>query len=143
MSVVFDAQGMTVGFNNNTLSVEPDTITVPGWSKQEIDITDHGNADVTTAVLGSLKDYGQLVLSLAFDSSEHSQIFEGNQKVTITFTGTGSTTDANIVFWANIQQVGDLELASNNSEKPTYDLTLTVTNWDGSAEVKPSFTAAS
>jgi hypothetical protein len=134
---------MTVTFNTDSLTVEPNTITVPGWSKPEIDITDHGNADVTTAIIGTLKDYGQIVLNLPFETSEHSQIFTGNQQVTITFTGTGSTTDANITFYANIQQVGDLELASNNSEKPTYDLTVTVTNWDGSTEVKPSFTAAS
>lgn len=123
MAAIFDAQGTSWDFGGVT--VNPNTFTMPGWSRQEIDATDHGNSNVTTKVLGSLKDYSQMVVNVPFDSSEHSQISTGNQEVTVTFPDSST-----ISFWVDVQAIGDLELASNNSEKPSYDVTLTVTNRD-------------
>jgi len=135
MSQTIDAHGTSWDFGGT--SVKPTTFTLPGWSKEEIAATDHGNTDVTTKVLSALKDWAQLVVTVPYDSSEHNQISEGNTNVTVTGAD-GST----LSMWCDVQQVGDIELAANNSDMPTYDITLTLTNRDGTGtEVAPSYVA--
>ncbi len=137
MSAIFDAHGTSWDFSG--VEVNPNTFTLPGWSREEIETTTHGNTSVTTKVLSALKDYSQLVVNVDYDPSEHNQISTGNQNITVTGAD-GST----LSLWADLQQVGDPELAANNSDKPTYDLTLTVTNTNATgAESEPTYSSGS
>jgi len=73
-----------------------------------------------------------------YDNSEHNQIAEGNQLVTVT-----GADGAKLAMWCDIQQIGDIELPANNSDMPTYDLTMTLTNRNAAsppAETKPAYT---
>jgi len=137
MSQTIDAHGTSWDFGGT--SVKPTTFTLPGWSKEEIATTDHGNTDVTTKVLSALKDWAQLVVTVPYDSSEHNQIAAGNQLVTVS-----GVDGSSLAMWADIQQIGDIELPANNSDMPTYDLTLTLTNRDDASppvETPPAYTA--
>jgi len=144
MGQVIDAHGTSWDFNG--VEVKPTSFTIPGWSKEEINVTDHGNSDVTTKALSALKDWGQLVVTCPYDPSEHNVLYEqgaiteGTTKVTIT-----GADDSTLEMWVDVQQVGDIELPANNSDMPTYDLTMTLTNRTDASppvEEQPKYTAA-
>jgi len=134
MALTFEGQGTT--FTMAGLTLAPKKITVPGWSKEEIDVTNLNNTDVKTFILATLRTIANLVLTLEFDASVYGAIPEGNLEVTVTFSGTTE----NIVFWCDPQEVGDVEEETDN--QPTFDLTLKVTNRNGSGvETAPAYSA--
>lgn len=132
MPVVFEGQGST--FTMSGLTLAPKKITVPGWSKEEIEITNLNNTDVKTFILAKLKKIKDLVLSCEYDPS--AVIPEGNQTVVINFAGTTE----NITFWADVKETGDVDM--NTDEQPVEDITLTVTNVnDSGVETPPAYSA--
>ncbi|MBS1372059.1 MAG: hypothetical protein HPZ91_19115 [Lentisphaeria bacterium] len=107
-------------------------LTVPGWSKTEIDDTELGNVEVMTAVLGTLKKYNDPTMTVKF--SNQAEATEGNAKWTIEFPGTGS-----LVIWMDLKSIGDASFENNTGV--TADLTFQVTNLNEAGEVtKPVLT---
>ena len=134
MSLVFEGQGST--FTVTGLTLEPKSITVGGWNKEEIDVTNLSNSEVKTFIMATLKTVSNLVLNLEFDPSVFSALPEGNALWTINFAGTTE----NIAFWGDIMEVGDVELATDN--QPVFDLTIKPTNRNASgAETAPAYSA--
>ncbi len=133
MSTVFDGNGVT--YTLAGLTLKPKTITIPGWEKPEIDVTTLDNDYVRTFVLGALKNYSDMILGgLEFDMAIYKAIPEGNAQVTITLPNTGGT----FIAWCDVKKVGDIELDAE-SKQPIFDVTLKVTNRNGSGtETKPA-----
>lgn len=108
-----------------------DKMTVPGWKKTAIDISDLSNAEVVTQLAGALKTYNNLVItvnSLAVPA-------EGNAEMTITFGGNVGT----MTFWGDLLEVGDASFERDG--KVTRDLTILLTNLNATGEeTKPTLT---
>lgn len=108
-------------------------LTVPGWSKTEIDDTELGNTEVKTAILATLKKYNDLVITLKFDNQ--SEVVEGNAEYTIEFPGGVGK----LVIWMDLKSIGDATVA--NGSGVTADLTFLVTNMNAEGvETKPVLT---
>jgi len=134
MAVTFEGQGTT--FTMSGLTLNPKKITVPGWSKEEIDVTNLNNTDVKTFVLATLRTINDIALTLEFDPSVYAAIPEGNTSITITFSGTTEK----ITFYGDVKEVGDVDEETDN--QPTFDVTIKITNRDASgAETAPVYAA--
>ncbi len=134
MSLVLEGQGSTYTVTGLTLA--PKSITLPGWSKEEIDVTNLDNTDVKTFILATLKTIKNLVLNLEFDPAVYAALPETNAEWVINFAGTTE----NITFWGEIMEPGDVDLETDN--QPTFDLNVKVTNRDGAgAETAPAYSA--
>ena len=108
-------------------------ITVPGWSKAEIDDTELGNTEVKTAILAKLKKYNDLVITLKFDNQ--SEVVEGNAEYTIEFPGGVGK----LVIWMDLKSIGDASVENDNGV--SADLTFLVTNMNAEGvETKPVLT---
>lgn len=108
-------------------------ITVPGWSKAEIDDTELGNTEVKTAILAKLKKYNDLVITLKFHNQD--EVLEGNAEYTIEFPGGVGT----LVVWMDLKSIGDASVENDNGV--SADLTFLVTNMNAEGvETKPVLT---
>lgn len=135
MAVTFEGQGTT--FTMTGLALNPKKITVPGWSKEEIDVTNLNNTDVKTFVLATLKTINDLVLTLEFDPSVYAAVPEGNSEIVITFSGTTEK----ITFWGDIKELGDVD--EETDSQPTFDVNIKITNRDASGtETAPAYAAS-
>lgn len=126
MAVQFEGQGTT--FTRSGLTLKPKTITVPGWTKEEMDVSTLSNTAFRTFVLKKLKTVNDLVLKLEFDAAVYKAIPEGNAQWTITFPDAAGS----VVLWADAKEVGDVEVDVDNNDQLMFDLTLKVTNRNGS-----------
>jgi hypothetical protein len=135
MALTFEGQGTT--YTVAGLTLKPKKITVPGWSKEEIDVTNLSNSDVKTFFIAQLKTTGDIVLNLEFDASVYAAIPETNLEWKLTFSGTTE----NIKFWATVKEVGNVDEETDN--QPTFDLTVKVTNLNAAGvETAPVYAAA-
>jgi len=131
-STKIDGNGCKIKFGSGSdLAVQ--TITIPGWSKQEIDDTDLGNADVMTAFAAALKKYNNLVVNADF--LKGASFTEGNAECTITFPQSKGT----LVCWVDLLSVGDAQF--QNGQNPTCDYTFVLTNKNATGVItKPVLT---
>jgi len=135
MALILEGQGTT--YTRAGIVLKPTKITVPGWSKEEIDNTTLSNTEVKTALVATLKKTGNIVLTLEFDPSVYASVPEGNLETTITF---GGTTEK-ITYWADIQELGNVDMETDT--KPTFDVTLITTNMNATGvETKPAYAAS-
>lgn len=126
MAVQFEGQGTT--FTRSGLTLKPKTITVPGWTKEEMDVSTLSNTAFRTFVLKKLKTVNDLVLKLEFDAAVWKAIPETNGSWTITFPDSAGS----VVLWADVKELGDVEVDVDNNDQLMFDLTLKVTNRNGS-----------
>lgn len=133
MSVQFEGQGTT--FTRSGLTLKPKTITVPGWTKEEMDVSTLSNSAFRTFLLKKLKTVNDLKLKLEFDAAVYKAIPEGNGSWVITFPdGAGS-----ITLWGDIKEVGDVEPDVDSNDQLMFELTVKITNRNGSgAETAPA-----
>lgn len=131
--VVFEGQGTT--FTRSGLTLKPKSITVPGWEKDEMDISTLSNSAFRTYMLKKLKKVDDLVLKLEFDPTVYKSLPSTNGEWTITFPdGAGS-----IVLWGDIKKVGSIEPAVDSNNPLEFDITVKITNRNGSgAETGPA-----
>jgi hypothetical protein len=137
MSVNFDGHGIT--YTRSGLTAKVKTVKLGGYSKEEIDVTTHSNTAVKTKVLTTLKNYGDISLTLECDPSVYGgTISAGNASTVITFPNSAGS----ITFWADVKQVGEVTYEQGSSNQVTFELTLTVTNRNGSGvETAPVYSA--
>lgn len=114
-----DGNGCKIKFGSGT-DLNVNSITIPGWQKQEIDDTDLGNASVMTAFAAALKKYNNLVVNADFLAGD--SFDEGNVQATITFPQSKGT----LVCWADLLSVGDAQF--QNGQNPACDYTFVLTN---------------
>lgn len=124
MATTFEGQGSTFTKSGLTLGVKE--ITLPGWSKGEIETTLLANTDVKTFVLEKLRTTKDIQLVLDFDKAPYMAIPEGNSLCVITLPDAAGT----ISFWGDVKEVGDVKLSTG--EKPEVTCTIKVTNRNAS-----------
>lgn len=137
MAVHYEGQGTT--FTRAGLTLAPKTITMPGWSRTMIDITNLGNAAFKTKVVATLKETKEIVLTLEFDPAVYGALSASEDNATTVIDFCGSTEC--ITLWSAISDISDVSLETDT--QPTFDLTLTVTNLNGSSvETGPVYAAS-
>lgn len=108
-------------------------LNVPGWAKTEIDDTELSNTAVQTALLGALKKYNDMTITIKFANQD--EVVEGNAEYTIQFPGNVGT----MKLWMDLKSVGDASFENNTGV--THDLTFLVTNMNAEGvETKPVLT---
>ena len=117
---IFEGQG--TGFTMTGLTLNPKEIEIPGWSKEEIEITNLNNTNFKTFILAKLKKVGEIVLKLEFDPSVFIALPEGNTLITISFDGITEKLN----FWGDIKEAGSVPQQTDT--QPTFDVTILVTN---------------
>jgi hypothetical protein len=120
----YEGQGST--FTKSGLTGGIKEITIPGWSKGEIDVTLLSNTDVKTFVLEKLRTIKDLPMVLEFDKAKYMAIPEGNSLCVITLPDAAGT----ISFWGDVKEVGDVKLTTGG--QPTVPVTIKITNRNGS-----------
>jgi hypothetical protein len=114
-------EGNGVDFTFSGLTLEPKTIEIPGWSKEELKISTLQNASVHTKFVAALKDYGKLFIVTPFDAA------------VISVPSVGS-----ITFYAEISELDAITQA--NDEVPEYRIGFSITNLNAGVETAPAFT---
>jgi len=137
MSVIFDAQGTTLTRSGLTSKIK--TVKLGGWSKEKGDRTTLSNTAVKTKFLNTLKEYGDIIITLEFDPAVYTgTISAGNASTVIAFSNNAGS----VTFWADVLSVGDVTLEAGNSAQPVFDVTFVLTNVNGSGvETVPVFSA--
>ena len=136
MAVAYEGKGTT--FTRAGLTLKPKSITFPGKTVEAIDVTTLSNTAAKTFVMSGLYESTDFVLTLEFDPSVYEGIVaSGNLSTVVTFAGTTEK----ITFWADVMEVGQVEI--NFEEQPVFDVTFKVTNLNGSnVETVPAYAAS-
>lgn len=130
-------EGNQVSYTYAGLTLDVLMATIPGWEKQEIDMTTLSNTEAKTAIAAALKKYGNLILVLEFDPAEYdsSGIPTANAAFVITFPDS-----SNITFWCEVISVSEVSLENDN--RPQYTVNFLITNRNGSGvETPPAYSA--
>jgi hypothetical protein len=126
-------EGNGVDFTFSGLTLEPKTIEIPGWSKEELDISTLQNTAERTKFVGALRDWGKLFIVTPFDSSIYGTLPATEQELIISVPSEGS-----IKFYAKISELESVTL--NNDEVPEYRIGFSITNLNAGVETGPAFT---
>jgi hypothetical protein len=110
-------EGNGVDFTFAGLTLEPKTIEIPGWSKEELKISTLQNTDVHTKFVAALKDYGKLFIVTPFDASEYGSLPETEQDLVISVPSVGS-----ITFYAEISELDAITQAKQVLKLPRRSL---------------------
>jgi len=125
-------EGNGVDFTFAGLTLEPKTIEIPGWTKEELNISTLQNTDVHTKFVAALKDYGKLFIVTPFDASQYGSLPATEQDLVISVPSVGS-----ITFYAEISELDTVTLA--NDEVPEYRIGFSITNLNSGVETAPAF----
>lgn len=132
MAVIKNGNGVTYTFSGITLPHQ--TMTIPGWDREEIDMTNLTNSAVKTKLLGTLREISEFSLTTEFDPDLIDSLPTDNQTMVITFPNAGGA----ITLWCQLKSVG--EITMENDTRPQFELTFTVTNLNGSdVETAPAY----
>lgn len=137
MTEVYEGVGASITFATSAVSFGIEKISGGGgWSKEIIDVSTLSNTAGKTKVLAKLKDYEDFTVTVIMDTEKvHNTSFATNEQITIAFPSVGS-----LVLWGAVSGVAPGDLAID--DKPTSEITITVTNRNGSGvETVPSFSA--
>ena len=135
----FDANGCTFTFsngNNNESAIKGvNSITLPGWSVDDIDDTNLDNQHVFTSIAGNLKRVNAFTFNIDLKAIGNLPEKGLRKQLTITLPGNvGSFT-----CWGYISAMSDTSLSNGNS--PVIDVTFTVGNLDTDGkEIAPKLT---
>ncbi|MDD3886646.1 MAG: hypothetical protein PHI35_07235 [Victivallaceae bacterium] len=131
---MFDANGCSLKTGSTVIGGITE-MSIPGWSRQEIDDTELGNVNYTTAVLGNLKTADDFTCVIKLANS--GEVSVGNKEYTITLPDSAGT----LVFWADLKQFGATD--AKNAQGLTLTLTFKVTNLNAAGvETIPVLTLA-
>ena len=137
MSEVYEGVGSTITFGTTGASFNVEKISGGGgWKKDIIDVSTLSNTTAKTKVLGKLKEFKDFTVSVLTDTAKvHNSTFATNELITITFPSAGS-----LALYGAVSGVAPGDLAVG--DKPTTELTITITNRNGSGvETAPVFSA--
>lgn len=125
-------EGNGVDFTFSGLTLDPKTIEIPGWTKEELNISTLQNTSVHTKFVAALKDYSKLFIVTPFDASVYGSLPTTEQSLVISVPGSGS-----ITFYAKISELDTVSLA--NDEVPEYRIGFSITNLSSGVETAPAF----
>lgn len=131
MAVTFEGNGVT--FTYSGLTLEPETITVPGWERADIERSTLSNSAVHTTLVAKLRKYGKLQITTQADFSQVESLPQTNQTLVIAVPTVGS-----ITYYADLSVFNPTAL--ENDAAPSFQLEFTITNLNGTTETAPAFT---
>ena len=134
MAVINEGNG--VSYTYVGIALDPISMQVPGFTREEIDLTTLSNTAVQTMVTSILAKYDQFTLITEMDPAEYDGFSAGGEggSFKITFADT-----SDITLYANVVSLGPVEIA--NATRPTYEFTFAVTNLNSGTETAPAYTA--
>lgn len=135
MAVQYDGHSTT--FTRAGLTLNPKTISIPGYTREAIDVSTLSNTAAKTFVMSGLYESTDFVLTLEYDPSAYTSIIgSGNLETVITFPDSGGT----LTFWADVMEVAQPEAEIDG--QPTFEVTFKITNLNGSnVETVPVYAA--
>jgi len=142
-STLKDSFGISVTFASDpdlNLAVDPTSITPPGLEGGDaIDTTTHSNTQFRTKYPRTLIDISNASMTAIYDPDAWNDIvalINENQQITFSFPDNSS-----IVFYGYLQSFVPNEFVEGSPA--TAEMTIVVTNDDGSGESAPVYTAGS
>lgn len=130
MGAVYEGNGVTFTFSGFTL--EPKTIELPGFTKEEINISTLSNSSDHTKFVAALRDWGKLFMTTPFDPTVYGALPTTEQALVISVPSEGS-----ITYYAKISELDTVTLA--NDEEPVYRIGFSITNRNSGVETGPAF----
>lgn len=133
--IVYDGVGASITFGTTAETFVVEKLTPPGWARKIVEMTALSNTGVTTKKLGKLKDFEDFPVTVQLDPDKtYNTNFASNELITITFPDSLGA----LAFYGAVSKNSPGEISEGG--KSTLDLTITVTNLDGSGvETAPSF----
>lgn len=130
--LVIDGNGVTVSQGSTAIGNITE-LTLPGWTRAEIDDTALDNTDVTSYVLANLADWSNLEITVKMGGE--TAITAGNTQWTVGFPN-----GANLSFYGNVSSQGAPTVRSG--EGVFMPLSIKITNIaSGGTISKPTFTS--
>ena len=136
-NITMDGLGAQVSLGSATLqevSITPPSTQGGG----ALEVTTHRNSAYRTKAPKKLKDLGELTFSCIYDPAEWNSTgitdLNNNQQITVTFPDTST-----LVFYGFVDSFAPGEITPG--ELPTAEITVIVTNQDGSGQTGGSETA--
>jgi hypothetical protein len=139
MSLVVEGHGFSVSHAGVSITQNPISIEIPGFTRAELDRTTQGNTAVKTGRVAKLRAYENFTHTYPHDQSDIAawEASSGSALQTITFPDSLGT----YTVYCEVLSVGNVGEETDN--RPTYEVTFKVTNLNGTTETAPSFSAGS
>lgn len=135
MAVINEGNG--VGYTYSGITLDPITMQLAGFEREEIDLTTLSNSAVQTAVTSILAKYQPFTVVTEMDPAEYDGFSAGGEGGSFVVTFADNST---ITIYANVLSLGPVEIA--NATRPTYEFTFLPTNLNSGAETAPAYAAA-
>ena len=133
MAAINEGNGVTYTYAGITM--DPVSMTVPGYSHEEIDLTNLDNTEYMTAACGTLKKSTTFSLVTPFDPALIALPAAASATFAIVFPNSGGT----ITVYCQLKEQEEVPLENNT--RPLYNLTFLVTNLNGTTETGPAYSA--
>ena len=133
MAVVNKGNGVTYTYSGITLA--PISMEVPGFDRDEIDLTNLNNVEHMTSTLGTLKKASTFTLVTEFDPALIDLPTAASATFAIVFPNSGGT----ITIYVELK--GHDNITIENGTRPVLSMTFQVTNLNGTTETGPAYSA--
>jgi hypothetical protein len=134
MAETYEGVGSTITFGTSAQVFNIEAITVPGFSRERIDVSHLGLTAWKTQILAKLKSVPDFTVTVQADYEDLYDTFADNELITITLPDS----DGSIAVWGAVAETANGDLVID--DKPTAELTISVSNRNGSAvETGPAF----
>jgi hypothetical protein len=131
MATIYDGHGTTVTMGGVTIPAI--SIKLPGWSKSFYEISKLTNTTYKTKRAGALAEVGDITVTSEYSVGLAASLKALGPDITCVIVNTQGTA----TFYGAVASVGEASLEED--ARSTFDVTFTVTNWNGTAETNPTF----
>lgn len=140
MSLVVEGHGFTVAHGALSITENPISLELPGYTRAELDRTTQGNTGVKTAQVSKLRAYENFTHTYPHNPADIAT-WEGAGTTSVLQTITFPDSIGSLAIYCQVLSVGNISQETDN--RPTYEVTFKVTNLNGTTETAPVFTAGS
>jgi len=136
MSILVEGHGLTVAHGSTSITQNPISVEIPGFTSATIDRTTQGNTAVKTSEVATLREYEDFTHVFPYDPDDYSawSSAHGTESAhVITLPDSLGT----FTIYCKVLSVGNI---SNETDgRPTYDVTFHPTNLNSGSETAPAF----
>jgi len=138
MGLVAEGHGFSVVHGAISLSQNPITVEIPGWTKAELARTTQANTGGHTAQVATLKKFEDFTHQFPYDPADYAkfQADAGASSLHV-ITYPDNTT---LSIYAAVKSVGNISQETDG--RPVFDVTFLVTNLKASVETLPSYSGS-
>lgn len=135
MAVINEGNGVSYTYSGITL--DPISMQLAGFNRENIDLTTLSNTAVKTSVTSILAEYQPFTVVTEMDPAEYDGFSAGGEggSFKVTFADGSSLT-----LYANVLSTAPVEIA--NATRPTYEFTFQPTNLNSGVETAPAYAVA-